>query len=167
MTIYELEEIDGQGYAVPQYQFGWPKITDPNGTVRDFIAYPGTCVPHDLHGCSEEWAPSDKVPEMGWTKDGPITYYDDILPVRIPINYHVGCMGLPPASHDFVDSIPPMVTGGNLDNTRIGVGKSSLSSPLSLAFRSCASFSCLFASPSLPVRFCYCLTQYVSFASLP
>ena len=31
-------------------------------------------------------------------------------------------MGLPPASHDFVDSIPPMVTGGNLDNKRIGVG---------------------------------------------
>lgn len=31
-------------------------------------------------------------------------------------------MGLPPASHDFVDSIPPMVTGGNLDNKRIGAG---------------------------------------------
>lgn len=31
-------------------------------------------------------------------------------------------MGLPPASHEFVDSIPPMVTGGNLDNKRIGVG---------------------------------------------
>lgn len=31
-------------------------------------------------------------------------------------------MGLAPASHDFVDSIPPMPTGGNLDNKRIGVG---------------------------------------------
>ena len=31
-------------------------------------------------------------------------------------------MGLPPASHEFVDSIPPMVTGGNLDNKRIGIG---------------------------------------------
>lgn len=31
-------------------------------------------------------------------------------------------MGLPPASHDYVDSIPPLVTGGNLDNKRIGVG---------------------------------------------
>ena len=122
VTIYELEEIDGQSYAVPQYQFGWPAIIDPNGTRRDYIAYPGTCIPHDLHGCSEEWIPSDKVPEMGWMKEGPITYYDDILPVRIPVNYHVGCMGLPPASHDYVDSIPPMVTGGNLDNARIGVG---------------------------------------------
>ena len=34
----------------------------------------------------------------------------------------VGCMGLPPASHDSVDSIPPMPTGGNLDNKRIGIG---------------------------------------------
>ena len=40
----------------------------------------------------------------------------------IPLNYHVGCMGLPPASHDAVDSIPPMVTGGNLDDKRIGKG---------------------------------------------
>jgi len=44
----------------------------------------------------------------------------------IPINYHVGCMGLPPASHDAVDSIPPMATGGNLDNKRIGKGTTML-----------------------------------------
>ena len=31
-------------------------------------------------------------------------------------------MGLAPASHEYVDSIPPMPTGGNLDNKRIGVG---------------------------------------------
>ena len=35
---------------------------------------------------------------------------------------HVGCMGLAPASHDSVDSIPPMPTGGNLDDKRIGEG---------------------------------------------
>ena len=35
---------------------------------------------------------------------------------------HVGCMGLAPASHDVVDSIPPMPSGGNLDDKRIGVG---------------------------------------------
>ena len=116
-----LEE-EGQSFAVPQFQFGWPKITDPNGTVRDYIAYPGTCVPHDAHGCSGEYTPSSSVMDMGWEKEGSIKYYDDIFPARIPINYHVGCMGLPPASHDFVDSIPPMVTGGNLDNARISVG---------------------------------------------
>lgn len=31
-------------------KFEWPKITDPQGELRDYIAYPGTCVPHDPHG---------------------------------------------------------------------------------------------------------------------
>lgn len=62
------------------------------------------------------------VADMGWTKSAPITYFDAPFYAKIPVNYHIGCMGLPPASHDFVDSIPPMVTGGNLDNKRIGIG---------------------------------------------
>jgi len=62
------------------------------------------------------------VSDQGWNKSDPIVYYDSPFQAKVPINYHIGCMGLPPASHDFVDSIPPMVTGGNLDNKRIGVG---------------------------------------------
>jgi acetamidase/formamidase len=115
VTIYEIKG----DYAIPSYQFEWPKITDPHGQLRDFIAYPGTCVPHDAHGST---TPSSDVANLGWTKESAITYYDDPFPAKIPINYHIGCMGLPPASHDFVDSIPPMVTGGNLDNKRIGKG---------------------------------------------
>ena len=50
ITIYEIiQEDDGQSFAVPSYQFEWPVITDPQGTVRNYIAYPGTCVPHDDH----------------------------------------------------------------------------------------------------------------------
>jgi acetamidase/formamidase len=119
VTIYEIFDEDGKGYAVPIYQFGWPVITDPMGTERNYIAYPGTCVPHDVHGST---VPSSDVADMGWTKQGDITYYDDVFHAKIPINYHVGCLGLAPASHDFVDSIPPMPTGGNLDNKRIGIG---------------------------------------------
>jgi acetamidase/formamidase len=115
VTIYELVG----DYAIPSYQFEWPKITDPQGEMRDFIAYPGTCVPHDIHG---DTVPSSDVEDMGWSKISPITYYDTPFPARIPVNYHIGCMGLPPASHDYVDSIPPMVSGGNLDNKRIGKG---------------------------------------------
>ena len=36
ITIYEIEG----DYAIPSYQFEWPKITDPQGVHRDFIAYP-------------------------------------------------------------------------------------------------------------------------------
>jgi len=41
---------------------------------------------------------------------------------KVPAKLHVGCMGLAPPSPAFVDSIPPMPYGGNLDNNRIGVG---------------------------------------------
>jgi Acetamidase/Formamidase family len=53
ITIYEIIEEEGQSYAVPSYQFEWPVIEDPQGNVRNFIAYPGTCVPHDTHGDSK------------------------------------------------------------------------------------------------------------------
>jgi acetamidase/formamidase len=62
------------------------------------------------------------VADHGWTKSDSIVYYDSPFQAKIPVNYHIGCMGLAPASHDFVDSIPPMVTGGNLDNKRIAMG---------------------------------------------
>lgn len=119
VTIYEIVDEAGESYAVPSYQFEWPVITDPQGNVRDYIAYPGTCVPHDVHATT---FPSSDVADAGWTKDAPIKYYDSPFQAKIPVNYHIGCMGLPPASHDSVDSIPPMPTGGNLDNKRIGVG---------------------------------------------
>merc|ERR1719361_160605 len=80
ITIYEVLEEGGQSFVVPQFQFGWPKITDPNGTVRDYIAYPGTCVPHDVHGCSSEFVPTSSVEDMGWAKEGSIKYYDDVFP---------------------------------------------------------------------------------------
>ena len=41
---------------------------------------------------------------------------------QVPLNFHIGSMGLAPASPAYVNSIPPMVTGGNLDDRRIGVG---------------------------------------------
>lgn len=50
VTIYEIIDEDGQSFAVPSYQFEWPEITDPGGETRNFIQYPGTCVPHDPHG---------------------------------------------------------------------------------------------------------------------
>ena len=119
VTIYEIKDERGGSYAVPSYQFEWPTITDPEGEIRDYIAYPGTCVPHDMHGTT---VPSSDVSDMGWAKTGSIKYYDDTFQAKIPVNFHIGCMGLPPASHDSVDSIPPMPTGGNLDNKRIGIG---------------------------------------------
>ena len=120
ITIYEMVEDKDGAFAVPLYQFEWPVLTDPKGVERDYIKYPGTCVPHDPHGVSTEI--SGDVEDMGWSKKGNITYYDDVFRAKIPINMHVGCMGIAPESHRYVDSVPPLPTGGNIDNRRIGVG---------------------------------------------
>jgi len=116
ITIYELFTDGDKSYATPYYQFYWPTITDPDGVERDYIQYPGTCVAHDYKGFSST------VSDMNWTKNSPITYMDSPYKAKIPINMHVGCMGLAPASHSSVDSIPPMPSGGNLDDKRIGKG---------------------------------------------
>jgi acetamidase/formamidase len=117
VTIYELKkDTDNSYYAEPSYQFHWPTLTDPDGVTRDFIDIPGTCVPHDFPGASSD------VSTMGWNKSAPVQYRMSPYKAKIPVNMHVGCMGLAPASHDFVNSIPPMVNGGNLDDKRIGKG---------------------------------------------
>jgi acetamidase/formamidase len=41
---------------------------------------------------------------------------------RLPINMHIGNMGLAPAVGAPVSTSPPMRSGGNLDNKRIGIG---------------------------------------------
>ena len=119
ITIYELASDDAGTYATPSYAFKWPTLTDPEGVERDYIKYPGTCVPHDAHGGT---TPTSAVADMGWTKASDIEYMDNVFKARVPVNMHVGCMGLAPASHAAVDSIPPMPSGGNLDDKRIGVG---------------------------------------------
>jgi acetamidase/formamidase len=148
VTIYEIKG----NYAVPAYQFDWPVLKDPMGEERDYIAYPGTCVPHDPHGATT--TVSSTVADMGWIKEeGSITYHDDVFPAKIPLNYHVGCLGLAPASHDFVDSIPPMPSGGNLDNKRIGMG-TTMYCKCSLNLRKVPSIqqhSCFLPLPFLPL----------------
>ena len=41
---------------------------------------------------------------------------------RIPMNMHIGNMGVAPAVGAAVITGPPMRTGGNIDDRRIGIG---------------------------------------------
>jgi acetamidase/formamidase len=43
-------------------------------------------------------------------------------PVTVPVRPHLGVMGVAPAGHERVSSIPPGVFGGNVDNWRFGPG---------------------------------------------
>ncbi len=84
VTIYEFMTDSTGSYAVPSYSFEWPTITDPDGVERNYIKYPGTCVPHDVHG---DTTPTSEVADMGWAKAAAITYHDDLAPVKIPVFY--------------------------------------------------------------------------------
>ena len=43
---------------------------------------------------------------------------------QIPLNFHIGSMGLAPASPAYINSIPPNPFGGNMDDRRLGAGAS-------------------------------------------
>jgi acetamidase/formamidase len=44
--------------------------------------------------------------------------------IRIPVRYHFGTAGVAPAKTGHIDSIPPGIYGGNVDNRNFGVGTS-------------------------------------------
>ena len=100
VTIYEIDATGARDWARAVYAFRWPTITDPYGIVHKTIDYPGLPVDH---------ATTQKT--FGVLKD-----------IRIPIRPHFGTMGLTPKEADYVNTIPPSYTGGNIDNWRIGKG---------------------------------------------
>jgi len=99
ITIFELD-TSGEPFAKAVYNYVWTPQTDPDGIVHSTIDYPGVRVDHTL-----------------------VRKRENILPnVKVPARLHFGTMGLAPAESDFVSSIPPGYTGGNIDDWRIGKG---------------------------------------------
>ena len=99
VTIFELDTA-GEPHARAVYNYVWTPQTDPDGVVHATIDYPGVRVDHRL-----------------------VKKREDILRnVRVPARLHFGTMGLAPSEADFVSSIPPGYTGGNIDDWRIGKG---------------------------------------------
>ena len=100
VTIYELDATGARDWARAVYNFRWPTVVDPNGVAHPTIDYPGLVVDH---------AKTQKT-------------LDVLKGIRIPIRPHFGTMGLAPKEADYVNTIPPSYTGGNVDNWRIGKG---------------------------------------------
>jgi acetamidase/formamidase len=99
ITIFELDAT-GDPYARALYNYVWTPQTDPDGIVHPTIDYPGVRVDH-----------------------AKIAKRDNILSrVRVPARLHFGTMGLAPSEADYVSSVPPSYTGGNIDDWRIGKG---------------------------------------------
>jgi acetamidase/formamidase len=99
VTIFELD-TSGEPFARAVYNYLWTPQTDPDGIVHPAIDYPGVIVDHA------------KVVER----------HNILKNVRVPARLHFGTMGLAPSESDFVSSIPPSYTGGNIDDWRVGKG---------------------------------------------
>ncbi len=100
ITIYEMDANGARNWARAVYNYQWTPQTDPDGVVHPTIDYPGVPVDHST-----------------------IKKNNDVLKgVRVPIRPHFGVIALAPNEADYVNSIPPMHTGGNIDNWRIGKG---------------------------------------------
>ena len=100
VTVYELEANGQEDWATAVYSFIWQPQTDPDGIVHRTIDYPGVIVDHQ------------KVRKR----------FGILQDVRVPTRLHFGAMGVAPVEADFVSSIPPSYTGGNIDDWRIGKG---------------------------------------------
>lgn len=99
VTIYELDMSEPATVSA-LYSYLWTPQTDPDGIVHPTIDYPGVRVDHDT-----------------------ITKKEGILSgVKVPARLHFGTMGVAPAEADFVSTIPPSYTGGNMDDWRIAKG---------------------------------------------
>lgn len=153
VTIYEVVE-DGDSFAaVPDYQFrfaggstGYPGPTTPcvtpNGTVPEAASgfdfkwanptetYSGNVVECSAAG-TQTWARYD-YPGVITTHPTGTEDYSIKGKFKVPANFHIGNIGLAPKWNTTVDSVPPMVTGGNMDNRRIGIG-STLFLPVEVA----------------------------------
>ena len=98
VTIYELDM--GEAVVKALYSYVWTPQTDPDGIVHPTIDYPGVRVDH-----------------------GTVVKKEGVLPgIKVPARLHFGTMGLAPAEADFVSTIPPNYTGGNMDDWRIAKG---------------------------------------------
>ena len=100
VTIYEIDATGERNWAQARLQLPLARVTDPSGVVHKIIDYPGLPVDHTTT-------------ERNW---------DVLKGIRVPIRPHFGTMGLAPKEADYVNSIPPSYTGGNIDNWRIGKG---------------------------------------------
>jgi acetamidase/formamidase len=100
VTVFDLDATGRENWASAVHSYVWTPQADPDGFVHPVVDYPGVIVDHrTVH-----------------KRCGVLTG------VRVPVRLHFGTMGLAPSEADYVSSIPPSYTGGNIDNWRIGQG---------------------------------------------
>jgi acetamidase/formamidase len=100
VTIFEIDASGRENWATALYSYVLTPQTDPDGVIHPKADYPGVVVDHKTI----------------------VKRTSDLEGIRIPARPHFGTMGVAPREEDFVSSIPPSYTGGNIDDWRIGKG---------------------------------------------
>jgi len=147
ITIYEVVEEDGKYYVQPDYSYRYDEAKPSTNCTNPTS---GT-----LEGTSFGWSNAERVysgveipcedgkqtwPGLWFTgvvnSDNPskASYadYTGTAAFKMPANIHVGNIGLASSYDEPVDSVPPLPTGGNMDNRRINQG-STLYLPVQVA----------------------------------
>lgn len=152
VTIYEIiTGPNGKAYvATPDYQFtygsgGNPDYTNdylgPLSNCTDFSgSMPGLAenLVYEFNNTNQTFSRMTQVPCTNDTQLWEGLYYPGIITkhptgtedysirgkFKVPVNFHIGSMGLALATNVTVDSVPPTIGGGNLDDRRIGIGAS-------------------------------------------
>jgi len=97
VTIYEV--FPKENKSTPIYNFRYVPQTDPYGIEHPIYNYPGVIIDHKT------------------TKKN-----HDIKHLNIKLRPHFGVIGVTPNDDSLVNSIPPSLFGGNIDNWRAGKG---------------------------------------------
>jgi acetamidase/formamidase len=100
VTLFELDATGREDWAKPLYSYVLTPQTDPDGVVHPRADYPGVIVDHRT-----------VMKRTGVLEN-----------ICVPTRMHFGTMGVAPREADFVSSIPPSYTGGNIDDWRAGAG---------------------------------------------
>lgn len=145
ITIYEImrDSANNLLYAVPDYQFRY------NAPEQGYVGPKTPCtetyglVPETANGIHYDWNNTGRtyryatpVPCINGTQTWPEYLYPGIITThptgtedysirgkfKVPLNFHIGNMGVASAYAQTVDSVPPAVHGGNVDDRRIGKG---------------------------------------------
>ncbi|KAL0052691.1 hypothetical protein WJX82_006304 [Trebouxia sp. C0006] len=151
VTIYELiQAANGKSYvAVPDYQFKYGSFGLPQapasyiGPVSNCTDFAGPLpelaqnLVYNFNNSGQTFRSMIQVPCMADnTQQWEGLYYPGVITqhptgtedysirgkFKVPINFHVGSMGLAQATNVTIDSVVPMMGGGNVDDRRMGIG---------------------------------------------
>lgn len=140
VTIYEVVEENGEYYIVPDYQFRFSDAAAGYDGPTSACAITEGTIPDATSNI--EWSNANNtysgrdVPctqgEQLWSE----MYYPGVLTThptgtentdikgkfKLKANMHIGNIGLAPEYATPVDSVPPLMSGGNMDNKRVAAG---------------------------------------------